>query len=282
MKQLIHVSRTQEILSLITDVAYSRVPSWYGCTMRDLKMDLIVPKYRQGHTPCPTIVWICGGAFCVMDRSVWIPVLTDFARRGFVVASVEYRTCNEGAFPMPLIDVKSAIRFLRANAESLCVNPAKICVMGESAGGSLACFAGVTGERTEFDQGDNLSFSSSVQAVVDFYGRPNMADMPSDSVNADIPHWIYRALMDSGFTREKLSTINALSYISEKTPPFLIFHGTDDNAVPIRQSDYLYEALMEKNIDTSYYVVEGAVHGDDLFFQEPIIQIVCDFLNCVL
>ena len=57
----IAVEKKREVLSLITGVTYANVPSWYGATRRDLHMDLIVPKNRVGHAPCPCIVWFCGG-----------------------------------------------------------------------------------------------------------------------------------------------------------------------------------------------------------------------------
>ena len=114
MQKQLHVERKREVLSLITNVTFASVPCWYGASRRDLKMDLIVPKNRTNHPACPAIVWICGGAYRVVNRSVWLPEMMRFARAGYVVASIEYRTSNEAIFPAQLIDVKAAVRFLRA------------------------------------------------------------------------------------------------------------------------------------------------------------------------
>ena len=164
------MKRARECISLIPDIRFATVPAWFGATKRDLKMDIIAPKCCEGHRRLPAIVWICGGAFHTMDKSVWIPQMVHLAEKGYVVCSVEYRTSNEEPFPAPLEDIKSAIRYLRAHADNYAIDPEKIVAMGESAGGTLAALAGVTGDHPEYDRGDYMDHSSRVQAVVDFYG----------------------------------------------------------------------------------------------------------------
>lgn len=173
-------------------------------------MDLIVPKNRGNHAPCPTIVWLCGGAFRVMDRSAWMPELMRYAEAGFVVASVEYRTGNEAVFPAPLIDVKAAIRYLRAHAKEFCVDPEIIISMGESAGGALACLLGVTGEKREFDQGEYQEQSSGVCAVVDYYGLTDMTISLSGIEGNDIiPPWMLEEALGVRYSREQALSASA-------------------------------------------------------------------------
>ena len=138
MKQHLQIALDHEPLAWINGVVYSNRPAWYNVTARALHMDLIVPKERPHHAPQPAVLFLCGGAYMVMDRSIWLPELMTLARAGYTVASMEYRTSNEAAFPAALEDVKTAIRFLRAHAEEYCVDPARIFLMGESAGGTLA------------------------------------------------------------------------------------------------------------------------------------------------
>ena len=99
-----------------TDITYAQVDSWYDHCRRDLKLDLIYPEDREDKV-YPCIVWICGGAWLRMDKSAHLAYLSRLAQNGFVVASVEYRTSNEGTYPMQLQDVKAAIRYLRAHAK---------------------------------------------------------------------------------------------------------------------------------------------------------------------
>ena len=77
MRKQLQVERKREVLSLITDVTFASVPCWYGASRRDLKMDLIVPKNRTAHAACPAIVWICGGAYRVVNRAVWLPEMMN-------------------------------------------------------------------------------------------------------------------------------------------------------------------------------------------------------------
>ena len=196
MKETLQITKEREVLSLVTGVTYAIVPTWYGGTYKDLKMDLIIPKNRENHPLCPAVVWICGGAFLVMDRSVWMPEMMFYAEKGYVVACVDYRTSNEVAFPAQLEDVKAAVRFLKAHAQQFCIDPDHIFVMGESAGGALAALTGVTGGRKEFDVGDYLSFDSTICGVVSYYGASAAGnDTPICRPHPNVPDWIMQALL---------------------------------------------------------------------------------------
>lgn len=281
MKQTISVKMDHEVLVYMNGISYSCKKHWFDHTMQDLKMDIIAPKMREGHKPCPAIVWICGGAYRVVDRSIWMPEIAYLARKGYVVASVEYRTSNEVEFPEALIDVKAAIRYLKAHAETFAIDPERICVMGESAGGTLACLAGLTADRKEFEQGDNLHVDSSVKAVVDFYG---LVDFSINSLNKSegIPSWTIQDFLGEDYPEETARKASAVAYVDESAPPFLILHGTKDQVVPIRQSEVLEEALARHNIYHEVYLLEGAEHGTDEFYQEETLQKVEAFLNKVV
>ena len=283
MKQQLQIQRENELLSLIEGVTYARVTSWYGCSSRDLHLDLIVPKNRAGQNIRPAILWICGGAFCVMDRAVWIPELVSFARRGYVVASLEYRTTNEGAFPLQIIDVKAAIRFLRANAGEFCIDGKRIFVMGESAGGTLACLAGLKGNQTEYDVGQHLNFDSRVQGVIDLYGITDFGAMrraQPDPAAFGVPSWALESF-SGGNTAEQLERVSPIFSVTKDAPPFLILHGDADRVVPLEQSERMYEALLRERIPTRFYTLKGAGHGDDLFFQVDVVRLVAAFLDAV-
>lgn len=91
----------------VSDITFAQVDAWFGHTTRDLKLNLIYPQSRSKKVPC--IIWICGGGWIRMDKSAHLAYLAKLALNGFAVASVEYRTSNEGAYPMPLEDVKAVI-----------------------------------------------------------------------------------------------------------------------------------------------------------------------------
>ncbi len=289
MRKQLCIEKKREVLSLITNVTFSNVSCWYDASRRDLKMDLIVPKNRTAHPACPTIVWICGGAYRVVNRTVWLPEMMRFARAGYVVASIEYRTSNEASFPAQLIDVKSAVRFLRAHAKEFCVDPDRIYAMGESAGGTMASLLGVTGDQKEFDQGDHLDQASDVQGVVDYYGVVDLSDASAerDRMSAatnqsnDVPYFAFEEFLGVGYGKAEAEKASAVQYISEKTPPFMILHGTKDTVVSMAQSEKLYDALQKKGVPCEFLVIKDAAHGDDLFYQDEVNDAVLQFLNSI-
>lgn len=258
MKKKLSVLVKQECWSLVTGITYAQVSSWYDAAYRDLMLSIIMPKRRNKEKRYPLMVWICGGAFQVMDQDVWLPQWAEFARQGYIVASVEYRTSNEAPFPAALQDVKAAVRYLRAHAERFGVDPNRVIAAGESAGGCLAGLLGVYGQNRSYDVGEFLEYSSEVQGVVDYYGVTDF--WMEGKIDAD--------LKNAGE-----------DFIGKGTPPFLILHGDQDELVPIEQSQILYEKLCKKGIPADFYVLKGCGHGADEFYQTEIMELVKGFID---
>lgn len=261
----------------------AEVPFWYGATYKNLKCSICMPKVRGGER-YPLLVWLCGGAFKVMDVDVWWPQWTEFARRGCIVASVEYRTSNEEVFPAALCDVKTAIRYLKAHAERYGIDPEQVYVAGESAGGALASLVGVTSRsaRGIYDVGQWLEMSSSVQGVIDYYGvtdmRMDMTIPIQSGTNATAGS--RRQFLGVEGNMEKLQrAASAVCQVSPATPPFLIFHGDKDELVDIAQSELLYEELCKAGVKAEYYVLKGEGHGADAFYQKEIMELVWKFIK---
>ena len=282
MKQMIRAEKSHRVLSLIPDIAFSNVPAWFGATREDLKLNLIAPKNRTGEERFPLIIWICGGSYRLVDRAVWMPELLYFAERGYVVASVEYRTAPQAMFPAALEDVKSAIRYLKAHAADYCIDKGRVVIMGESAGGTLASLAAVTGYDRRFDVGEHLGENSVVHAAVDFYGIVDMLHTPFAAAGHDVPEWLLHDFLGNDYTEQDARSASAISYIGKDTPPFLILHGSADRAVPINQSERFYDALHKNEIRSDFYVLEGAGHGEDCFYTDEIKERILLFLNEVL
>ena len=241
MKKEIRIPITQEAITLVPNVVYKMERFWYDMTLRPMKMSVLMPKHWQEHKPQPLVLWLCGGGFQVMDENIWIPQMIDFARAGFTVASVEYRTAHTAPFPAELVDVKAAIRYLRAHKEEFCFDGEHIFVMGESAGGSIASETGLITDP-QYDVGEYLEESSAVTGVVDFY-------------------------------------CSAIRYVTPESVPFMILHGSGDDTVPIAQSEALHEALTKAGVDCDFYIIEGAGHGEDEFYQKEVIDLIIDFMR---
>ena len=182
MRYKIDVPVKEQPITLISGITFAQVPYWFPFyNYKDLKMDLLAPSGSSGQGKRPLFVWICGGGFATMERSAYIPWLTYFAKRGYIAASIEYRLSNSAHFPAQIEDVKKAIRFLRAHADEYGIDPDRVAVGGESAGGNLASMVGVTNDIAAFDVGEYPEQSSHVSAVVNFYGPAVLVKEPGNA-----------------------------------------------------------------------------------------------------
>lgn len=275
MKKRIFVETKEPTYSLITGVTYGHAPAWYGTTMRRLEMDLIAPKNREG-CERPAIVWVCGGAFRQMNRSVWLPALMPYVKVGYTVAGVDYRVSGEAGYPASVQDVKMAVRYLRAHSAELGIDPERIVVMGESAGGYIAAMLGLT-EDAMFEKGDWLEHSSKVQAVVNYYGKTDLTMLGENpDCNNDL------RLLIPGWTKEKLVEASPVNLVTETAAPFITFHGENDPLVPIAESEKLHEELEKHGVRSDFYVLANESHGTDAFYQTEIQELILKFLEEVL
>ncbi len=267
MKYSIKIEKKEPLLVLNTGIVYAQRKYW--CGSATLKLSLLLPRIffpYDEKVKYPLIVWICGGGFTEMNRDVWMPELAYFAKHGFAVASVEYTTAQRDAWPQQLVDIKEAIRWLRAHEGEYSYNAEKIAVMGESAGGYFSAAVAATGETGEYDLGAYLEQSSAVQAAVPFYPPVNVRELEVDPEVVVVPRDIEQYL-------------DPRDYITDRTPPFLIFHGMLDSQVPYSQGEELYEALQKAGVESDLYLVEGAEHAEGHFFQEETKAMIVRFLE---
>ena len=269
-KEFIAVDVKEPYYYLDEEVTYAQADAWFGHVTRDLRMDIIYPQVEDRQYPC--IIWICGGAWTQMSKSAHLPYLTDLSRRGFTVASVDYRLGHEAPFPGALIDIKAAVRYLRAHAERYSINTKKFAIMGESAGGYLAAMIALTNSK-EFEVGEYLDQSSAVQAACCWYPPCDLVKLAQGS--PFIPMFFNGDINDEQYQHY----VNPIDNITVKAPPFLLLHGTDDKTVPFEQSELFYTALTAKKIDTHLIGLKGEGHAGAQFFQRPVWDIIAEFFR---
>ncbi len=261
MKKIIDVEKKEPLVLMSNSIIYSQKPYWCG-TINYLSMTFMAPRQFFPYDTdtngkiWPVLVFLCGGGMRRMDRGAWMGELAWFAKKGYAIASVQYSTDKNTEFPVPAVEVKEAIRFLRANAKKLNIDPDRIAIMGESAGAYLAGFTGLTKGIKEYEEGDYLDEDSSVQSVVTWYVPNNSRKQPG------------RPTLDSLITKD--------------SPPFLLIHGDADDCVNVEQSEILYSALEKNGIPSDLYIIKGANHGDGHFVQVEIKEIILEFLNKTL
>lgn len=269
-------------IDAVTGIVYSQITS--ASDNRTLQMTLLVPCTDK---PKPAIIYYPGGGFLSAAHDRYVEMRMALAEAGFVVASVEYRTVPD-MFPALLVDGKSAVRYLRAHARQFGIDPQRIGVIGDSAGGYLAQMVGVTGDDKEYDQGDNLDQSSDVQAAATIYGISNLMNIgegySQEIQDIHASKAVTEALLVHGTAfasypgasilsdTAKAMKASPMGHIRKDLPPFLIMHGTADALVSPVQSEQLYDALKKADNDVSYVEVEDAGHGDMYWFQQPVID----------
>jgi acetyl esterase/lipase len=257
-------------------------------------LDLYHPNGKTG--PFPVIVCIYGGGFRSGDKTYGefkgVVKALDY---GYAVASINYRYSQQAHHPAQIHDVKAAIRFLKEHAEKYGLLKEKMALWGGSAGATLASLAGTTADMdllTDRSMG-NAGESEAVQAVVDWYGPIDFSKTaeqfkepgvyPQRAAFAADPNALSRQLFGCTDAElpEKQKEFNAARYISDKTPPFLIQHGTKDDLVPLAQAQNFARALVEKigpervKLD----ILEGAGHGGEAFGTPENLARIIRFLD---
>jgi acetyl esterase/lipase len=229
-----------------------------------LKLDVYKPKAESAN-PRPCVVWIHGGAWQAGNKSSGSRLLAPLVATGdFVGVSVGYRLTDVASWPAQIFDCKAAIRYLRANANKLGIEPSKIGIWGGSAGGHLVALLGTSGDVKEVE-GDlgTIGVSSRVTCVVDYFGPADflLYDLNSPRVN-EPGNAIYKLF--GGPPKEKADVakqISPVTFVSKDDPPFLIMHGTKDPTVNINQSERLYNLQKQTGVSTALVRVIDGGHG---------------------
>ncbi len=232
------------------------------------KLDLYIPADTGKNLPL--IIWVHGGAWRGGNKTHYTPMA--YLSAGYAGASINYRLSQHAIFPAQIEDVKAAVRWLRANAETYRLDPERFAAWGSSAGGHLVAMLGTAGDVTEFEVGENLEVSSKVQAVVDYFGPTDFLQMDAhripDGLVHDAPDSPESKLVGGPIQthKDRVAKANPITYVSKDDPPFLIIHGDQDKLVPYHQSVLLKDALEKAGVPVTFYRVEGGGHG---WFRDP-------------
>jgi acetyl esterase/lipase len=215
----------REKIEVQADVEYGKAGE------RSLKLDVIKPK-AESDKPRPCVVWIHGGGWQNGSKSSGTQRLAALVASGdYVGVSVGYRLTDEATWPGQIHDCKAAIRYIRANAKSLGINPDKIGVWGSSAGGHLVSLLGTSGDVKDLE-GKNGSpdVSSRVTCVVDFCGPSDFLAISPDAPRVSEPAGpLYKLFGGPLKDKQALAKeASPVTYVTADDPPFLIMHGTED------------------------------------------------------
>jgi acetyl esterase/lipase len=258
------------------DIEYARVGEV------SLKLDLHRPAVENP----PLIVYVHGGAWRAGSKKD-VPI-GKLMEQGYAIASVDYRLSTQAVFPAQVHDIKAAIRFLRANAESLHINASKIGILGSSAGGHLAALVGVSnGDKAlEGKVGEHLDQSSDVQAIVSFYGASDLQTILSQSTPHGLTVRIPALKLLLGDTPDKKPELARLAspvaHLDKNDPPLLLIHGDADPQMPPQQSQELAKAYQALGLPVTLIMLPGSKHGGAEFYDAERTALVAKLLDKAL
>jgi acetyl esterase/lipase len=235
---------------------------------RSEKLDLYLPDNRRADTSSPAVLIIHGGGWVGGDKSGRREFVTGtaLAAAGYVCASVEYMKDAGKRWPTNLLDCKNAVRYLRANAGRLQINPEKIGVIGGSAGGHLALMVAYTSDVAELEPtAPYPGVSDAVSACVDMYGITDIAARRKvDKLgNPTGERFTSSALFaqPAAAAPEKYKAASPVTYVKASSPPTLILQGLADTTVDYEQSRKLDKLLTEKGVEHQLVELPGVGHA---------------------
>ncbi len=225
---------------------------------KSLKADIFLPPVEEKNRPA--VLFIHGGGWIEGDRSQLRGYGILLARLGFVCMCNSYRLSNESIWPAQIQDVNCAIRYLRANATDLGLDPDRIGVSGNSAGGHLSLMAAATNYDQIFEgEGGSNEVSSEIKAVCAIYPPTTIRqlEMLNPLENA------FLMLMGKEANKEDYDKASPLNYVTEDYPPCMLIHGSTDSVVRLKDSTKFYEKLIEFNRPASLHIFSEEEHAFD-------------------
>ncbi len=233
---------------------------------RELHLNVFYPADANVKT-YPGVLMIYGGGWASGDTSLIIPMAERLAAKEFVTVTPEYRLSPEALYPAAVLDLKAAVRWMRANADKYHINKNKIAAYGCSAGGQLAALLGATNgdKKFEGDEG-NANYSSSIQAivdvdgVVDFFGK-NSEEVKNNPAKPSSAHrWFGASAKDKP---QVWKDAGAYYHTSKNTPPIAFINS----AVPRFHAgrDEMIRLLKKYNIYYKVHTLPNTIHTFWLF-----------------
>ncbi len=212
---------------------------------QDLHLDLYVPQTAK---PAPVVVWIFGGSWKFGSKGFHVNV-RELTRSGIAVATIQYRLSGTDKYPAQLDDCRTSVEWLRTHGREYGLDPQRIGLSGESAGGHLAALLGT------------VEGAPRIRAVFAMYPPTDLVTMGRKYSKPDKESDIEKLL--GGPIEQKLALAREASpvnHVSCTSPPFLMMHGSRDTLVPLEQSEVLQRRLVQAHVEAKLIVVPDKGH----------------------
>ncbi|MGI4752078.1 MAG: alpha/beta hydrolase fold domain-containing protein [Janthinobacterium lividum] len=213
----------------------------------------------------PCLVVIHGGSWSGGDDKQ-LPELNSYlARRGYCVASIDYRLAPEYKSPLALQDVKSALKYLRTNAEKLQIDTNNFVLLGRSAGAQLALLAAYTFKN------------EGIKGIINFYGPADMIWGYFAPFNPLVlnSHKVMEDYLGGTYQQAKnqYKASSPILQVTAQTVPTLSIHGENDVLVSYQHSIRLKKKLDSLGVKNYLLTLPWATHGCDYNLNGPSGQL---------
>ena len=234
---------------------------------KSLQLDIYKPKNIDDNSPL--LIFIHGGGWKGGERSDYLIYLVDFAKRGYITATVSYRLLKDASYPACVEDINDALNWFYKNGDNYGYDPDRIALIGGSAGAHLALMEayGWENPQVKTDCIDIFEPKQKIKAVVDIYGPIDLTTECARNQSL-VTSFIAHSYEDAPELYREASPIQ---YLDKNDPPTMILHGTSDKLVPISQSDLLKTRLDSLSVPCVYHRFPLWPHTMD------VVQRVNDF-----
>jgi len=278
-------AKTLAKMKVFDDESYSSIDA-------EMRLDIYLPR---GVVKPPLMIWVHGGGMIFGNENTVkydesAKLLEELIKNKIAVASVNYRLATDVPYPKSGQDVKTAIRYLRANAAKYGFDSKKFAIGGDSAGAYLSLMAGITGDQKSLfdDPNDpNLKTSASVSAVFDLFGNANVLTMAQNKIkypcqdkkdfayglDPKMSVWFGDVTLPEN--REKVDSANLYPFLAKNKslPSFFIFHGTADCSVSKYDSIELDKTVKTLKGQSVLKLIPGENHGGPMIWVEANKQV---------
>ena len=225
------------------DIEYSRAGG------ESLRLDACVP---DGAGPFPAAILVHGGGWARGDKAEGInPLFAPLTRAGIAWFSINYRHAPKYRYPAPVEDVEAAIRWVKAQATRFRIDPRRLALVGESAGGHLVAMAAVRA-RDETRVAAVVPFYAPVDLEADMQRRGGLSIAMKDLFgHTEVSETIVRILREA----------SPINHVHRDLPPFLLVHGTGDPSVLYEQSVRMQTKLRAAGVPCDLITIDSGPHG---------------------
>jgi len=237
---------------------------------QDLTLDLFVPNNMDKPVPC--IIVIQGGGFLSQDGQGFRQFAEYIAKNKYAAALISYRGRPDHHYQTTILDVKSAVSFVKINSAKYAIDPVKIGAMGRSAGGTLAALLAVAGDSVQVQAA--VAYAGVFDFVARFTDSSQIAHQPKLATTLQTnSEWI-----GTPFSTEapEWKQASASNHLDKNDSPILFMHCKDDKVVSWIQSQKMYEKMKNSGINSEIIYFEKGGHGfgsvEKELFLKPMIS----------